>query len=65
MEAFTDTVGLGAFCLGFGMVDILNGKVLLELMMLPCTAVFGAPVCKDPQEPDIMLLIKGDHTVIQ
>src|SRR5690606_905561 len=34
-------------------------------MMLPCTAVFGAPVCKDPQEPDIMLLIKGDHTVIQ
>ena len=65
VEAFADAVGLGRLYLGFGVVDVVDGQEELIVMLISPPAVFGASVCHDAQDGELMLLIEGQHTVIE
>src|SRR5256886_16479656 len=46
VEALADAVGLRALGLGPRMVDVLDGKIELVLVMLWIAAIFRAPTCE-------------------
>ena len=47
VEPFADAVGLRASCFGFRVIDVLNGKVKLVLVMLAVAAVLGPAIGQD------------------
>src|SRR6186713_298128 len=65
VEALADAVGLRALCLGPRMIDVLNGKIKLVLMMLRIATIFRAPVGQHPAEGNAMAFEERQHTVVQ
>lgn len=64
VETFTATVGLWAFCLGLGMVDVPNGKVKLVFVVFPFPTVLGSPVGQYARQGKFFLLEEGNGPVI-
>ena len=47
------------------MIDVLNGKIKLVLMMLRIATIFRAPVGQHPAEGNAMAFEERQHTVVQ
>src|SRR5215203_6328583 len=50
VEALADAVGLRALCLGPRMIDVLNGKIKLVIVVLRIAAILRAPIGQHPAE---------------
>ena len=52
MEALADSIGLRGLCLGFCMIDIVDGQEQLIVVGLCATTVFCSTVGEYPQQAD-------------
>lgn len=44
VKSLADTIGLGLFHFGFGMINVVNGKEKLIIVAFRLAAVFGPPI---------------------
>jgi hypothetical protein len=65
MEALDDPVGLRAFNLGTGMIDILDCQVQLVFVTFRCAAVLGAAIGQHSLQCHPVLIEERDDSVIE
>ena len=55
----------GDFTFGFGVVNIVDGKEQLIVVLVGPAAEFGAPVRHDAQHGKIVFLVERQHPVVE
>jgi hypothetical protein len=65
VEAFIDAISLWRTRLRFGVVDVNDGKIEFVLLMFQSSTIFSDTVGKHSKQPDLFLLEKGQHLVIE
>ena len=65
MEPLDDAVGLRAFGLGAGMVDVLDGQVGLVFVTVVGTAELGAAVGQQALQRDAVRLEEGNDAIVE
>lgn len=60
MEALADAMGLGRLCLGFGVVDVLDRQIQLEVMLLHSPTELRAAVREQAQERHVVSSKNGN-----
>ena len=65
MEPLADAVGLRAFHLGSGVVDILDRQVELIFVTIVGTAILCATIGQDPIDADRMVVEERDHPIVE
>jgi hypothetical protein len=64
MEAFAYCVGLRAFGVSPGGIDVLNRQIEFVFVMLRVAAIFRAPVGQNAAKPHIASVVDGGDAVI-
>jgi hypothetical protein len=65
VETLDDAVGLRTPGLGSGVIDVLDGEIEFVFMPLGITAIFGSAIGEHALQRDAVLLVEGDHPVVQ
>ena len=65
METLDDAVGLRTPGLGSGVIDVLDGEIEFVFMPLGISAIFCSAIGEHALQWDAVLLMEGDHAVVQ
>ncbi len=65
VKPFADTIGLGMFHLGLGVVDIVDRHEELIVVLVRSAAEFRSTIGQNAQNREPMLLVIGKHFVIE
>ena len=65
VEALDDAVGLRAFGLSPGVVDVLDREIKLVFVAVVGPAVFGPAVGEHALQGDVVLFVERDHPVVE
>ena len=65
VKAFTDSVGLRALGFRLRMIDVLDGKIELVLVMIPLSTVLGSAIGEHAKQRNALLVEEGHDAIVE